>query len=405
MRKSGALAASLSLAVTVALAGLASAQEPVGQTVELPAVPGPHWMWVADTLLRRAAIVDGDDGRFLGQVPGGVGIVAPHRSPDGREIHLAETHYARSTRGARTDLVSVRDARTLAVLAEIEIPAKRSEHTSWVDGSALSDDGRFLAIYNMNVATSLSFVDLAERRFAGETEIPGCALVYAAGPRRFFALCADGAALVVTLDERGAVASKAKTERFFDPATDPVIEKGVRAGGRWRFASFEGQVHEIDVAGEALRFEPTWSLVSEADREDSWKVGGMQPLAVHAPTGRLYALMHQGGVDSHKQSGTEVWIFDTAKRERVGRFGLRSPFASFALEQTDAGPGGAIDWLLQRSLPNEGMERIAVTQDPSPQLFATAQFPPVLGIYDATSGKHLRDVREVGVATNLVQPY
>jgi len=60
-------------------------------------------MWVADALFHRAAIVDGDDGRFLGQVPGGNGIIAPHRSRDGREIYQAETYYAHGTRGARTE--------------------------------------------------------------------------------------------------------------------------------------------------------------------------------------------------------------------------------------------------------------------------------------------------------------
>lgn len=381
------------------------AQEPFGQSVALPAAAGPHWMWVADIMLRRAAIVDGDDGRFLGSVPGGTGIIAPHRAPDGRTIYLAETYYARGTRGARTDIVSFRDAQTLAVTGEVEIPGKRSEHTSWIGGSALSDDGRFLAVFNLNPATSLSIVDLAGRRFAGEIETPGCALAYAAGPRRFFSLCADGTALVVTLDDQGAVASKTKTARFFDARTDPVIEKGVRRGSEWLFASFEGQVHAIDVGGPELQFAAPWPLAGDADRAESWRIGGMQPLAVHDATGRLYALMHQGGTDSHKQSGTEVWAYDLAKHERVQRFALRNPAAAFVLEQAKETPGGAFDWLLQRTLPNEGIERIAVTPGASPQLFAATQFPPTLAVYDAATGAHLRDIHEIGLATNLVQPY
>ena len=121
---------------------------------------------------------------------------------DGREIYLAETFYTRGTRGERTDVVSIADAITLQSKGEVVIPPKRCEHTSWVAGSALSDDGRFLAVFNMNPATSLSIVDVAERRFVTEIDTPGCSLVYAAGPRRFLSLCADGTALVVTLDER-----------------------------------------------------------------------------------------------------------------------------------------------------------------------------------------------------------
>lgn len=409
MSKRFATAAATGLLVASVTAGVgattAGAQEAVGESARLPQPPGAHWVWLGDAVLRRAVIVDGDDGRFLGQVPGGVGIIAPHRSRDGREIYQVETHYARGTRGARTDLVSVRDAETLAIGAEIEIPPKRSEHTSWMAGSALSDDGRFLAVYNMDPGTSLSIVDLAERRFAGEIEIPGCALVFAAGPRRFFSLCADGTALAVALDERGALAGKEKSERFFDPAADPVIEKGVRHGERWLFVSFEGRVHAVDVSGDALRFEPGWPLVGETERAESWKVGGMQPFAVHEASGRLYALMHQGGVDTHKQSGTEVWVFDLATRARTARFALRSPAAAFVMEQAQLAPGGAIDWLLQRLLPNDGVERIAVTPGDAPQLFAATQFPPTLVVYDAATGAHLRDVPESGIATTVVLPY
>jgi methylamine dehydrogenase heavy chain len=405
MEKRRVLAVAFGLIVSLSGGLRSQAQESLGQSAALLAEPGPHWMWIGDAVLHRAVIVDGDDGRFLGQVPGGNGIIAPHRSRDGREIYQAETYFARGTRGARSDLVSVRDARTLAVLAEIEIPGKRSEHVSWVDGSALSDDVRVLAVFNLNPATSLSIVDLAERRFAGEIETPGCALVYGAGARRFFSLCADGSALVVTLDDRGALAERAKTERFFDPSADPLIDKGERGGNEWIFASFEGVVHPIDVSGPALRFAPTWRLTDDADREASWRIGGMQPLALHAPSGRLYALLHQGGADSHKQPGTEVWVYDLAKRARERRVVLRNPAAAFVLERSGQALGGVFDWLLQSALPNHGIERIAVTQGASAQLFAATQFPPTLAIYDATSGTHLRDVPEIGIATNLVQPF
>ena len=40
----------------------------------------------------------------------------------------------------------------------------------------------------------------------------------------------------------------------------------------------------------------------------------MQHLAVHQKSGRLYSLMHQGGPDTHKEPGTELWIYDLARR-------------------------------------------------------------------------------------------
>jgi methylamine dehydrogenase heavy chain len=396
------IAAALALALLVPPAEASLAADPPERNVVLPAEVGPHWLWVADVMLRRAALFDGDTGRFLGQVPAGNGIVAPHRSRDGREIYLAETYYARGARGARTDLVSITDARTLAPLGEIEIPGKRSEHTSWVGGSALSDDGRFLAVFNLNPATSLSIVDVARRRFVSEVQIPGCGLVFAGGARRFFSLCADGTARVVTLDEGGSPAI-ANTERFFDGGADPLIEKGVRHGDRWLFVSYQGVLHSIDVSGPALAFGETWPLFSAAELEHGWRVGGPQNLALHAPSGRLYALVNEGGKDAHKNPGKDVFVYDLAKRARVAEIGLRSPAASFVLEQADGLPGGAVDWLLQRLLPNDGVERIVVTQDAAPVLFAATGFPSTLAVYDATTGAHLRDVREVGVATSLIQ--
>jgi len=396
------LVATFVCAASFAFATSTLAGEPLGQVATLPAQPGPHWVWVSDILLKRAALVDADGGRFLGMLPGGSGILAPLHSRDGREIYQAETYYARGTRGERTDLVSIADAITLQPKGEVVIPAKRSEHTSWVAGSALSDDGRFVAVFNLNPATSLSIVDVAERRFVAEIETPGCSLVYAAGPRRFLSLCADGTALVVTLDESGRLASKSRTERWFDPKADPITEKAARRGDQWFFVSFEGVVHPIDVSGEALRFAEPWPLLSDADRKESWRIGGMQLLALHAATGRLYALMHQGGADTHKDPGTEVFVYNVDKRERVQRIELRNQIASFLLDRIGVPPGGAIDWLLQHALPNEGAERIAVTQDAAPVLVAATAFPATLAVYDARNGEYLRDVSEVGVATNYV---
>jgi methylamine dehydrogenase heavy chain len=395
-------AALLAIMVVIGTVAIARAAEPVGESVSLPSQPGAHWIWVSDILLKRAALVDADGGRFLGSLPGGVGILAPLRSLDGSEIYMAETYYARGTRGARTDLVSITDAITLQPKGEVVIPPKRGEHVSWVAGSALSDDGRFLAVFNLTPATSLSIVDVTERRFVAEIETPGCSLVYAAGPRRFLSLCADGAALLLTLDEKGNELSKVRTERWFDPQKDPVLEKAARRGDQWFFVSFEGVVHPIDVSGDAPRFLEPWPLFSDADRAESWRVGGMQPIALHEASGRLHVLVHQGGADTHKDPGTEVFVYDVDKRERVQRIALRNPTAGFVLEQLKIPPGGAVDWLLQRALPNDGVERIAVTQDDAPVLVAATAFPATFSVYDARSGAFQRDVAEVGIATNYV---
>jgi hypothetical protein len=64
--------------------------EVVGQVATLPA-PGPHWIWVADLLLRRAALVDTDTGTFLGMLSSSVGAITPLVAPAGGAIYLPET--------------------------------------------------------------------------------------------------------------------------------------------------------------------------------------------------------------------------------------------------------------------------------------------------------------------------
>ena len=111
-----------------------------------------------------------------------------------------------------------------------------------------------------------------------------------------------------------ATPPRARTTAFFDPQKDPITEKAVRRGNEWFFVSFEGKVHAVDVAGETLRFGEPWPLFDDADRAARWRIGGGQLLAIHGPTGRLYGLMHQGGPDTHKEPGTEVWVYDLATR-------------------------------------------------------------------------------------------
>jgi methylamine dehydrogenase heavy chain len=380
--------------------------DPLGRVLSLPPRPGPHWVWVGDLVLQRTALFDADTGGMLGMLSAGTGIVAPLFSPDHREIYLPETYYARGTRGERSDVVTVYDAASLLPAAEIALPPKRANYASGVASNALSVDGRFLAVFNLTPATSLSIVDLKARSLAAEIATPGCSLVYAAGPRRFLMLCGDGAALLVTVDDFGQELTKERSAPFFDPNADPVSEKAVRIGTAWIFVSFEGVVHSVDASGEAPRFEETWSLVGDEERHASWRVGGTQPFAVHAAMGRLYALMHQGGQDTHRQAGTEVWAFDLKTHARVQRIALKSPLAAFLrgpLGLDDARWSGRLATrLLYALLPNPGMDRILVTQDEAPVLVTASSFPSSLAVHDGRSGDFLRDVSEVGVAGGLI---
>lgn len=394
------------LALVLALAGVARAQpEAVGRMLTLPERPGPHWFWLSDIALHRTGLFDADTGELLGTISSGTAglgfVIAPLFARDQREIYIPETYYTRGVRGERTDVVTVYDGRTLLPLAEIPIPPKRAEYFPGNAANALSDDGRFLAVFNLTPMASLSIVDVTARRFVAEVATPGCSLVYGAGPRRFLMLCANGAALTVVLDEAGE-ATVARTEPFFDPQKDPLTEKAVRRGDEWLFVSFEGAVQPIDVAGPEVRMGERWSLLDEADRGASWRVGGGQHLAVHAASSRLYALMHQGGPDTHKQAGTEIWVYDVAARRRLLRIPIVNPVASFVAQQAGLERDSAARWVLEKVLPVTGVDAIIVTQDPEPVLIAAGMEPPTVTVHDALTGEVRREVAEVGLALSLL---
>jgi methylamine dehydrogenase heavy chain len=150
--------------------------------------------------------------------------------------------------------------------------------------------------------------------------------------------------------------------------------KGVRVKDQWLFVSFEGQVHTVDIAGEEPRFLPTWSLLTRRDRKDSWRIGGIQMLAVHEQQGLLFSLMHQGGIDTHKDPGNEVWVYDLATRKRLRRIKLKGAATS-----------------------------IQVTQDDEPLLLAAFIGMPKLTVYDPNTGERLRSISQLGSTITMLQ--
>lgn len=363
-------AAAAGLFPSVALAQL----KPDGMVTNvLPAGGSPHWVWVNDIVFHhmadgKAFLLDGDSGTMLGMLSTGFGYTGLSLPPDGSLVVSPETYFSRGTRGTRTDVVTLYDPRKLSPVTEVPIPAKRAGVLPMRAATGITDDGRFLIIYNFTPAQSVSVVDLKSRTFAGEIEIPGCAMVYPTGPRSFFSLCADGTAYAVTLDESGKPAARGRTGKLFDPDQDPVTEKAVRDGAVWLFASFAGDVVPVEATSRGIKALPRWPLATAAERQQRWKPGGMQHLAIHVKQRRLYSLMHQGGADTHKDPGTEIWVYDLAAGgRRVQRIPLAKPLTS-----------------------------IAVSSDPKPLLFGINIGIPELRVFDARTGGLLRTIAEVG---------
>jgi methylamine dehydrogenase heavy chain len=362
--------------VLFARAGATALPEDTGIATVSP--PGPHWIWVDDLMLfndidGRAFLYDADDGRLLGMLSTGVLFAKLDFPRDYRTIFSAETYFSRGGRGERTDVVTFYDPTTLAPTGEVVIPPRRQTGVPPMALSGLTGDERHLLIYNFNPAQSVSVVDVRERKLASEITTPGCALVFPGGASRFGQLCQDGSWQTIELTADGAEGRRTRSSPFFDPAADPVTEKGVRIGERWIFVSFSGIAHEVDVTRDEPAFAPAWPLLSDADRAESWAVGGAQHLAVHGGNGRLYALVHRGGKDGHKDAGSEVWVYDLARHARVQRLALAHPAIS-----------------------------IQVTQDDAPLLIASAG-EPRLDVYDASSGQLRRTIEGVGQTPLLIQ--
>ena len=345
---------------------------------DLPAAGHPHWVWVNDFVFHHMAdgktfLIDGDAGRMLGMLSTGFGYGGLVVPSDRSALLSPETYFSRGTRGTRTDVVTFYDPRSLKPTAEVEIPPKRVSAMPMKASATLTDDDRFLLIYNFTPAQSVTVVDAKARTFVGEIDGGGCALIYPTGPRSFFSLCGDGGGLAVKLDDSGKEVSRERTPQLFDAVKDPVTEKGVRLGNRWLFATFSGDIVEVESDANGTRAGKRWSLTDEAERAGEWRPGGFQHLAVHAATKRLYSLMHVGGKDTHKDPGTEIWVYDLDSRKRVQKFKLEEPATS-----------------------------IAISQDAQPLLFAIFIAAPKLDVYDPGTGRRLRSVGEIGFTpTNL----
>jgi methylamine dehydrogenase heavy chain len=369
------------LLASAALAGAAHAELPSDtqgpRSATLPMPASKHWVWVNDFVFPHMAdgmayLIDGDAGRYLGTLSTGYGFSRLVLTREGTVIYSPETYFSRGTRGTRTDVVTLYDPATLKAVGEISIPPKRSSNLPMMANSVLTDDERFLLIYDFNPAQSVTVVDTKTRKFVREVETPGCALVYPTGPRSFFSVCGDGSLSLVSLDDAGAPQQK-RTDPLFDLSADPVTEKAVRVGDTWYFASFAGRIYPVKADARTASLGTPWWLTTEAERKAGWRSGGVQHLAAGGQPARLFAIMHRGGVDTHKDPGKDVWVYELPSGRRVQQLALKSLASS-----------------------------IQLTSDAQPLLFSIFIDGSDVDVYDAASGKLLRSVDHVGTSPTIM---
>jgi methylamine dehydrogenase heavy chain len=218
----------------------------------------------------------------------------------------------------------------------------------------------------------VTVVDTATRKFVREVETPGCALIYPTGPRSFFSVCGDGSLSLVELDDSGAAHQK-RTQPLFDMAADPVTEKAVRIRDTWYFVSFAGRIYPLTAGAQQAVLGTSWWLSSEAERKAGWRSGGVQQLAADQHKSLLYALMHRGGLETHKDPGKDVWVFEASTGKRVQQIALKNLASS-----------------------------IQLSSDEKPLLFSIFIEAANLDVYDAANGKWLRTVEHVGTSPTIM---
>ncbi|KVZ15798.1 amine dehydrogenase large subunit [Burkholderia stagnalis] len=378
-RRTAVIAAALSCAA--AWSGAAHAIEKPEELVVKKMPPWhPHEVFIVDMSMPsmtdgRIHVYDADAKKLLGQIDGGFGPGLAI-SPDHRTSYVATTYFSRGSHGTRTDVVELTDNTTLAHTGEIAIPPKHAQHVPSPYNTAFSADGRRLYVANITPAASMTVIDVATRKVLPEIDMAACVLAYPSANDRFTSLCESGKALTVTLDAKGREAKRTMSDAFIDVDRDPAFVNASPYQGGYLFTTFGGSVRSADFRGDKAVFGAPWSLLTDAERAEGWRPGGMQQTAVNAKLHRYYVAMHKGGEDSHKEPGTQVWVVDLQTKQRVARWDLAQQ---------------KIDPLLS----------IQVSADDKPLFYGLTPTSDLV-VMDALTGRLLHVEKQVGSTSSLL---
>jgi methylamine dehydrogenase heavy chain len=253
------------------------------------------------------------------------------------ELVTAETFYTRLTRGDRTDAITFWNLSDLKPKGEVVLPGgKRQQSVTYPQLFQFTNDEKWALVANFTPAQSVSVVDLDARKVLGEIDLPGCSQIYPTGVRGFSSFCADGSLFSVALDEAGKVANSATIKGVQDIDHQALFSTPAWAGKTAWFVGQRGLIQGFDFSGPLAKVIPGAFSVGTADgAAPEWRPGGWQVINADA-AGHLYVLMNPAGREgSHKDGGTEVWVFDTAKKARIARIPLKAQSIAIAVTRED----------------------------------------------------------------------
>ena len=349
--------------------------EEVGHSEMLPEKYPASWVFVHD--MYQSSIIDGrvaiidtaaQNRNLKGQFSAAqFGNIMPIASRG--EIYSAETYYSRGSRGDRTDVLTIWDMKTLAPKGEILLPGgKRSQSATNKNSLQLTNQQKWMLVFNFTPAASVTIVDLDKQAIVGDVDVPGCSQIYPTGERGFSSLCADGTIASIVLDEKGQAIKTVSSKPFNDIDKDPMFMMPAMVGRTAWFVTFQGNFKAVDLSGEVARVVGGFSIKKPAGGSPEWRPGGWQLIASD-PAGLLYVLASPYGYNgSHKNGGKTVWVVDPAKQALVRTIEL----ANHALS-------------------------LEITHEAKPSLVA-ARPDGDLDIYDLASGTLTRTITGVAVA-------
>lgn len=338
-------------------------------------------VYVADVAIShisdgRIRVFDAQQGSFLGMVStayaGNFTV-----NPQAKELYVATTHLSRSTRGERTDVLEVHDTDSLGFKFEVVLPPKRAQALNYRGLVRTNSTGQWVMVQNATPATSITVVDVTQRRVLSEVPTPGCwgILPAASHAMRFSMLCGDGKVVTLTLNEQGQVTERQASEKLFDPDEDAWFHHAEQVQDRYWFLSFKGILTELDLGGAVAVKRQAWPVVGPAARVKGWRPGGYQNFAVHPDGKRAVLAMHsQGGEGSHKRPAQALWTVDLTNGQRLssvpGRSVISLTFSHSGdrLQALDGEKGGMFVWKWGGTAPQKMLTQVAKAGEASMHL-------------------------------------
>ena len=303
----------------------------VPEEISIETTPDRGENWFIGKTGNGGYIFDATDGEMKGMLSLSRYTPAVTFSPPRQEFYAAESYLARGVYGERTDIVAIYDYENLSPIAEIEIPnyIARLQVRSHM---GLLNNGRHLAVLNMNPGHSVSIVDVEDRVFAHEASTPGCAVIMPVAENDFLQVCGDGTLQLIQLDISGFEANRVRSDVFFSVMDDAIFDRVASSDTGWFLITHSGTIFHASTDNDEIIIEDGWN--PRLEDEENWRPGGRNEIiSAHHETGLIFVAMHEGPIDTHHEPGTEIWVLDSNSKRRIGKIALDTPANSVLVTQ------------------------------------------------------------------------